>query len=166
MIELINDFGLLAICLAAYLDVLVFTGVVFNGTLLLAVATTLYGSGAAEPRDVFLLSLAGTFLASSSNFLLGRIFKETEWMDRVRGTNGGQRVQKVLQGKGLLPAMIALRFITICRPIYSVTLGALGVSVSRFLIFEFLASVVWVSFWTAVLVGGYSGISEFLEATF
>lgn len=164
MIETIIQFGIIAICMAAFLDVVVFTGVIFNGVLLLGVATTFFSIGSASGLEIFILAFVGSYTASVANFIFGKRFSNSKKMINIWSSRAGNVVRGRLNGSALLPSMLVLRFITLSRPVYACMLGTMNVSLRKFLALEFIASLVWVGFWTLILVNGYSGISELVKA--
>lgn len=165
MISSIDSFGILAITLAAFLDVLFVTGIFFNGTLLFGVAVGMFALGDVTGYQIFVLALIGTYFASVTNFTFGRLFGSTAIAVRVTQSTGGKKIESILSARSLILAMLICRFFTFSRPLYGLVVGMYPISLVRFLILELVVACVWVGFWTCVLVFGAQGFFNFTVLT-
>lgn len=150
------------IFIAAFLDVLCFTGLFLYGGAMIGGVLVLYLTGAVSIPEIIIASSLGTLLGSSVNFSLGRYLSHHPRIRPFLQKPRAQKFTRFLTTKPLWLVILIGRFITLARPLYSLALGAAGTSPQRFFLYEIPIVVVWVVLWLFILLQGEALVQSWL----
>lgn len=137
---------------AAMLDVFLFTGYILYGAAMLSTVVFMHSTGMISTETLLLVAYIGTVSGSIINYLIGRFLGTTNLVQQKLHHPRLVQSRQYLTKRGLLVFMCVGRFITFTRPVYAVLIGSLGISFSRFLIYELSIAFVWVSFWLLIII--------------
>lgn len=148
------NYGVFLILAAAFFDELVLTGFVLQGYTLAGAIVGLYATGSITITEIVVTAIAGSYTASVINFTLGYHGRRVRYIENATSGPKALWLQEKLQKRGLFLFMLICRFITITRPIYAVFLGTIRVPLQKYLVYEFIVGVIWVLFWSMVVLFG------------
>lgn len=142
------------IMVAAFFDTFVGTGYLLYGFALLGTAALMHLDGMVSVTEIVLAASVGTIAASATNFSLGRFFGHTAWVHRRLDTPVVHRLRRILDRYGTWWFIIIGRSVTFFRPSYALLLGLMHRPWQKFLVMEILYAILWVIFWTGVILAG------------
>lgn len=149
-----SEYGTLLIVVAAFFDELVFTGFVLQGYTMAGVIVGLYTTGSVTLPQIVVTAILGSYSASLINFALGYHGQKIKAVANIANGKKAIWLKEKLEQRGLFMFMLICRFVTITRPIYAVFLGTLRIPVQKYLFFEFVVGLIWVLFWSLMILFG------------
>lgn len=144
----LRQYGYWAFCLALILENVLFTSMVVPGLFVLLVAGFLAGAGQLDLRILLLGGILSAWIGDSISYCVGRFF----WSRVLAGTRLGRsvsRLQPVLEQRGKV-FLVLYHFEPAARMIGGTLAGASGLTIRRWLPFDFLGAALWVPFYTLV----------------
>lgn len=144
----LRQYGYWAFCLALALENVLFTSMIVPGLLVLILAGFWAGLGRFDVRLILSLGVGSAWLGDSISYSIGRFF----WGRLLLGTRLGKsvlRLQPVLEQRGRA-FLVLYHFEPVARMVGGTLAGVLGLSVRRWLPFDFLGAALWVMFYTMV----------------
>jgi len=152
----------LILFVAAFLDVLCFTGLFIYGGAMVGGVLAFYLSGAVTVPEIVVSSTIGTLAGSSVNFYLGRYLGHHPRIKVFLEKPRAKKLTHFLTTKPLWLVILIGRFITLARPLYGLALGAAGTSPKKFFMYEVPIVIFWVALWLFILIQGEMIVSEWL----
>jgi len=155
MIQAISEFTSytpIFIFLATILDVFFITGYIFYGFAMLSTVGVLILSGSISMSELIIAGSLGTILGNYINFFIGKKFGSSKYIQKHLEHKYVKKIHSLIQNHNLILLMCICRFVTFLRPAYALVLGTLDVSTKRFILYESIISIVWITFWITVIV--------------
>jgi len=153
----------LIILVAAYLDTFMFTGYFLYGFAMLSAVSMLHLSGAITAPEIIIVGWLGTAAASITNYTIGYLGGAAAKRQQEKILAGRlKRLQPYLYGGRMWLVILVGRSITFTRPAYGFLLGAAHAAPARFIIFELIISLLWVTFWIFIILLGESLLTRLL----
>ncbi|MGL4230916.1 MAG: DedA family protein [Casimicrobium sp.] len=143
----------LVLLIAGYIDTVFPVGYVFNGLALFATCSALFAASKVSGLDIFGFVFVGVYAGDVTNYFLGRLLGPkiiTRWPFSKR-PNLLPRGRTFLDRYGVY-SLVAGRFIAPLRPVVPLLCGAASIPLHKFLVASAISCVLWVAFWTVVLV--------------
>ena len=149
-----SDYAIWLILAAAFIDSLVFTGLILYGFLMITMVGVFYTAGLVNEAEIFVVAFLGTYVGNCVNFLIGLKLQETKIVQKILCRPQISTITKRMQSNWLLLWMIPIRIVGFTRPLYAVTFAAFGMPPKKFFLFEFFVAAFWVALWLSILVFG------------
>ncbi|MCD5381194.1 MAG: VTT domain-containing protein [Candidatus Pacebacteria bacterium] len=157
MLELIQQFAPYApfiIFMAAALDIFFVTGLILYGAAMISTIAAMYAGGLISLEMIALSAYIGTVFGNTINYGAGRLFKEAPFVAKRLQQPSFTKARSMLQNRGLPIFMVVSRFIALIRPLYALLLGSLEISFKRFIFYELVIALFWVTFWMFIIIKG------------
>lgn len=148
------DYTPLAIFLAAVFDVFFVTGYILYGFAMAGVIVALHASHMISTEGILTAAFFGTMLGNQINYWAGRLFGTAPFIKRTIEKPQAQKAVGFLRTRGLFVYILISRFVTFIRPIHAVILGVFNINYWRFLLYDIIVSLFWVTFWLILLLMG------------
>lgn len=150
IIEFLSSLGLPGVFVGVFLEAI---GLPFPGSVLVAFAGFLSKQGEFNIVIVWLISLLGYLIGSFSAFIIGRQIGESfikRWGKYISLTS--QRIKKaqVLLEKSAPGFIIGGRFLPTIGNVTPYVAGIGGISVIKFLIYDMIHAVLWLTFFLGI----------------
>jgi membrane protein DedA with SNARE-associated domain len=142
----LRQYGYWVLVVTLALENVLFTSMVVPGLLVLILAGFWAGLGRFDIRLLLLFGVASAWLGDSLSYSIGRFF----WARLLMNTRLGKsvlRLQPLLQQRGAV-FLVLYHFEPAARMVGGTLAGAAGLSVRRWLPFDFLGAALWVTFYT------------------
>lgn len=152
LIYQLSPYAPAAILIAAALDIFFITGYVLYGFAMLSSVLMMHTTGMISAETILMSAFTGTVLGNSTNYWVGRLFGETEFVKKRLEHPRMQKARHFLQHRGLVIYMFIGRFVTFTRPFYAVLLGSMRIKFRRFLMYEIPLAFFWVAFWLFIIL--------------
>lgn len=150
----LSHYAPLVIFVAATLDIFFISGYILYGGATLGAIGMMHMSGMISIPEILIAALLGTLTGNQLNYWAGRLFRHSAFIERRLKTPRGEKAERFLRTRGLLPFMVIGRFVTFFRPIHGVILGSFNIRIARVLIYDAVLSFLWVSFWLTIILYG------------
>lgn len=144
----------LMILVAAFFDTFVGTGYLLYGFAMLTTVGMMLLEEIITIPEIIAMAWIGTVAASTTNYVLGRFFAETAFIERQRERAALRTLTRYLDRFGNWWLICIGRFVTVLRPSYGLLLGLLHRPFKRFVIYETIIAGVWVCFWLSIIIFG------------
>lgn len=170
LIQNLSSLGYVAMFLVAFLEVLIFVGVIFPGQNLIIASGFLAQQGAFNMVTLMLVVMVGTIAANYFNYFLGRLYGDAfllkygkHFKFQKKHLSIAKHYMRLHTGKTLLVG----RFNALIRCFIPFVAGTTGVGIFKFSFYTILGSVVWTFLFVGIgyLLGrsfevafGYMGI--------
>lgn len=140
------------IFIATILDIFFITGYIFYGFAMLSVVGVLLMNGSVTISELVIAGSLGTILGNYINFYIGKKFGSSKYIQKHLQHKSVQKIHSLIRNHNLLLLMFICRFVTFLRPAYALILGTLHVDTKRFMLYEIIISIIWITFWITVIV--------------
>ncbi len=150
----LSHYAPLVIFVASVLDIFFLTGLILYGGATLGAVGMMLMSGMITVPEVIIAALAGTLLGNQINYWVGRLFHNTNFVQKRLSGERAQKAEDFLRTRGLLLFMIVGRFITFFRPLHGLIIGTFNIKLRRFFAYDLILSFLWVTIWLAAILYG------------
>lgn len=154
----LTPFAPLMIVIASFLDTFIGTGYLLYGFTMLATVSMLYLEGTVSLPEIIIAAFLGTTLASVTNYSIGRWWSQTQFVQARMNSAPVLKLTQLLDQYGSWWFILIGRFTTFLRPSYAFVLGTFKRPLQRFLLFEGIIALIWVSFWIVLITLGIESI--------
>ncbi len=156
-----SHYAPLVIFVASILDIFFISGYIFYGFAMATTVAVMHAGGMISTEMLVVSALAGTIIGNSTNFMAGRLFSQSGFVQRRLANVHIEKARNVLQHKGLFVFMAICRSVTFLRPAYALLLGTIKTPAKKFFLFEVIIASCWIAFWTTVIISGETIVSSF-----
>lgn len=154
MIEHLYEFSHyapLVILIATILDIFFLTGYIFYGFAMLSVVSMMLMTNMISPLTILVVASIGTITGNLINYFIGHYLSNTKVVIHHLNKPKINKIRNRIKGEKLFILIAVCRFITFLRPAYALLLGTMKVNTRKFVIYEVVVSLVWVTFWLTVM---------------
>lgn len=144
----------LTVFFASFLDIFFLTGLILYGGAMLGMVLMMLSTGMISVEVLILSAYAGTITGNITNYWIGRLWGETEFIKNKMSNPKIHKIQQRMRSNNLTFFIFITRFITFTRPLYALALGTFEIKFRKFILNELVIALVWIVFWLTTILQG------------